>query len=117
MAKMREAAILEMFFDALPEIAKNVASPLNNVDSITMYGSGNTAKMVEDITKATTQVTTGLSDGLGFDVRSMLAGFLGGNIGSKLTTKELSEETLSKLKQKSDLIVESIEDKDTSTEE
>ena len=117
MAKMKEAAILEMFFDALPEIAKNVASPLNNVDSITMYGSGNTAKMVEDITKATTQVTTGLSDGLGFDVRSMLAGFLGGNIGSKLTTKELSEETLSKLKEKSDLIVESLEDKGNSTEE
>lgn len=93
MAKMKEAAILEMFFDALPEIAKNVASPLNNVDSITMYGSGNTAKMVEDITKATTQITTGFSDSLGVDVKSMLAGFLGGNLGSKIATQELNEKT------------------------
>jgi len=101
-----------MFFNVLPEIAKNVASPLNNVDSITMYGSGNTAQMIEDITKATTQVTTGLSDGLGFDVKSMLAGFLGGNIGSKMTKKEFSEHIGNELSEKSATVIETINDKD-----
>ena len=83
MAKMQEAAILEMYFNVLPEIAKNVAKPLENVDSITMYGEGNTAKMIEDITKSTSQITTGLSEGLGFDFKSMLSGFLGGKVASK----------------------------------
>jgi len=101
-----------MFFNVLPEIAKNVASPLNNVDSITMYGSGNTAQMIEDITKATTQVTTGLSDGLGFDVKSMLAGFLGGNIGSKMTKKEIDEQTINELNEKTAHVIEAIYDKD-----
>ena len=112
MAKMKEAAVLEMFFNVLPEIAKNIASPLNNVDSITMYGSGNTAQMIEDITKATTQVTTGLSDGLGFDVKSMLAGFLGGNIGSKMTKKEIGEHTINELNEKTAHAIETIYDKD-----
>ena len=83
MAKMKEAAVLEMYFKVLPEIAKNVAKPLENIDAITMYGEGNTSKMIEDITKATSQITTGLSDGLGIDIKSMLSGFLGGKIVSE----------------------------------
>ncbi len=80
MSKMKEAAVLEMFFNVLPEVAANVAKPLENIDKITMYGEGNTAKLVEDITKSTTQITTGLTDGLGFDLKSVLAGALGGKI-------------------------------------
>lgn len=78
MAKMQEASILEMYFKVLPEIAANVAKPLEKVGNITMYGEGNTSKMIEDITKATSQITNGLTDGLGIDIQSMLAGFLGG---------------------------------------
>ena len=83
MTKMIEAAVLEMYFKVLPEIAKNVAKPLENVEAITMYGEGNTSKMIEDITKATTQITTGLSDGLGVDIKSMISGFLGGKVSSR----------------------------------
>ena len=77
MSKMKEAAVLEMFFKILPEVAANVSKPLENIDKITMYGEGNTAKLVEDITKSTTQIATGLTDGLGFDLKSVLAGALG----------------------------------------
>lgn len=77
MMKMQDAAVLEMYFKVLPEIAANVAKPLENIDKITMYGEGNTSKLVEDITKSTTQITEGLTAGLGFDVKSVLAGFLG----------------------------------------
>ena len=45
MAKMGEAAVLEMYFKALPEVVKNAAEPLSNVDKITMYGDGNSAKI------------------------------------------------------------------------
>ena len=47
--------------NALPEIAKNVAEPLSKVDKITMYGEGNSAKLLGDIINGTTQVTEGLS--------------------------------------------------------
>lgn len=77
MAKMKEAAVLEMYFKVLPEIAESVAKPLANIDKITMYGEGNTSKLVEDITKSTSQISEGLTSGLGIDIKSLLAGALG----------------------------------------
>lgn len=80
MSKMKEAAILEMFFQVLPEVAASVAAPLEKVDRITMYGDGNAAKLVGDITQSTTQITEGLTQGFGIDVKSLLAGALGAKL-------------------------------------
>ena len=77
-AKMKEASILEMYFQVLPQIAENVAKPLSSVDRITMYGEGNSAKMVSDIVNSTTQISEGLTQGLGIDIKSLLSGALGG---------------------------------------
>ena len=82
MKKYGEAAVLEMYFSALPEIAKNVAMPLAQVDKITMYGEGNAAKLVGDIVNSTSKISEGLSAGMGIDVKSLLAGFIGGKIGA-----------------------------------
>ena len=41
-----------------------------------MYGDGNTAKLVKDITEATTQASAGLLDGLGVDLKSMVGSFI-----------------------------------------
>lgn len=80
MKKYGEAAVVEMIMNALPEIAKNVATPLSNVDSITMYGEGNSTKLIEDIVSSTTQVSNGMLNGLGINLRSLLAGFVGGKV-------------------------------------
>ena len=80
---MKDASILEMYFNILPDIAANVAKPLESIDRITMYGEGNTAKLVEDITKSTTQITEGLTQSLGFDIKSVLAGALGAKVLDK----------------------------------
>ena len=82
MKKYGEAAVLEMYFAALPEIAKNVAAPLAQVDKITMYGEGNSARLIEDIVKSTTQVSDGLTESIGLDLKSLLAGFLGGKLAA-----------------------------------
>lgn len=87
MKKYGEAAVLEMYFKALPEISKNIAEPLNNIDKITMYGDGNNAKLVGDITKSLTQITDGLNDSLGVDVKSLLTAFL----ANKAVTPAASE--------------------------
>ena len=80
MKKYGEAAVVEMIMAALPEIAKNVAEPLSKVDKITMYGDGNSAKLVGDIVNSTTQITEGISAGMGIDIKSLLLGALGGKV-------------------------------------
>ena len=82
MRKYGEAAVVEMIMDALPEIAKNVAEPLSKVDKITMYGEGNSAKLLGDIINGTTQVTEGISAGMGIDLKSLIAGALGGKLAA-----------------------------------
>ena len=80
MKKYGEAAVIEMIMEALPEIAKNVAEPLSKVDKITMYGEGNSAKLLSDIVNGTTQVTEGISAGMGIDIKSLIMGALGGKM-------------------------------------
>ncbi len=80
MKQMGEAAILEMYFKAMPEIARNIAEPLAKVDKITMYGDGNTSRLVKDIVGTLTQVSDGLKESTGVDVQSVLSGFLGAKI-------------------------------------
>lgn len=95
MKKYGDAAIVEMVMNALPDIAKNVAEPLSKVDKITMYGEGNSAKLLGDIVNGTTQVTEGIASGMGIDIRSLLAGALGGHIAAKgaVTAPESIQQT------------------------
>lgn len=95
MQKMQEAAILQMYFEKLPDIAKAVAEPLSNIDSITMYGDGNTAKMVEDITTSTTQISNGLLDGMGISLKDLVGSVLTGRaIGAGINASENAEKEL-----------------------
>ena len=80
MAKMGQAAVLEMYFNALPEVVRNAAEPLSKVEKITMYGDGNSAKLMKDIMGTVTQVTDGLKESTGVDLTSVLAGFVGGKL-------------------------------------
>ena len=89
-----EAATLQLILDSkvLPEIvnaySQPVAEAMGKIDSITMYGEGNTAKLTEEISKNGTQVFDGLEKATGLDIKSLLAGYLGG----KLISKNKSEE-------------------------
>ena len=74
MKKYGEAAITEMLVKALPDVAKAVATPLANVDSITMYGNDNSSKMVGDIMTTMDQVTKGM----GLDVKELITATLTG---------------------------------------
>jgi len=59
-----------------------VAEPLSKVDKITMYGEGNSAKLLSDIVTGTTQVTEGISAGMGIDIKSLIMGALGGKLAA-----------------------------------
>ena len=73
-AKMKEASIVEMTMNALPLIAKEVSAPLNNIDSITMYGDQST-KLVEENTQKIDKILKVAEDSLGIDLKSLIAGF------------------------------------------
>lgn len=87
MAKMGEAAVLEMYFKALPEVVKNAAEPLTSVDRITMYGDGNSTKLIKDIMGTVVQVTDGLKESTGVDLQAILSGFLAGKVASTSADK------------------------------
>ena len=53
------------------DVYKRQAEPLSKVDKITMYGEGNSAKLLGDIINGTTQVTEGLTAGMGIDIKSL----------------------------------------------
>lgn len=76
-AKMKEASIVEMAMNALPEIAKEVSAPMANIKDITMYGDQST-QFIANNTQKLSQVVDVAKDALGLDVKSLIAGFLGG---------------------------------------
>lgn len=80
MTKMGQAAVLEMYFNTLPDVVRSAAEPLSKVDKITMYGDGNSAKLTKDIMQTVTQVTDGLKESTGVDLQSVLSGFIGGKL-------------------------------------
>lgn len=73
-AKMKEASIVEMICQALPDIAKEVSAPLNNIDSITMYGDQST-ELIENNTQKIDKILKVAQDSLGLDLKSVITGF------------------------------------------
>ncbi len=87
-AKMTDASIKEMYFNVLPEVIKNAATPLANVDSIVMYGDGNSARLVQDIMTTVSQVTEGLKGSTGVDLKNILSGISKGGDNSSQETED-----------------------------
>ncbi|MBR6090479.1 MAG: hypothetical protein IKP86_11130 [Anaerolineaceae bacterium] len=69
MAKLNEAGKLQMLLTALPDIVKAASAPLDKVGSITMYGEGNSARLVRDIMTTVNQV----SEGVGLDIPGLVS--------------------------------------------
>jgi flotillin len=74
--------VLETYFKQLPAMAEAIAKPMQQIESITMYGEGNTAKLTGEITTSLKQITDGVKDATGIDPMAMLAGWLGGNLSN-----------------------------------
>lgn len=104
MKKMGEAAVLEMFFEMYPKAVEAAAKPLENVDSMVMYGDGNSTKLIKDIVGTASQISEGIKSSTGLDLQSIISGFLGGRLSvpekedkvdTTSTTEETSEDTSS----------------------
>ncbi len=74
--KMGEASVLEMVLDVLPEMAHNIAEPLANVDSITMYGSDNTTKLMKEVTNSSDQIFNAVKSATGLDIAELISAYM-----------------------------------------
>ena len=94
MKAFNDAATLKLVLDSgvLPETVRAysepIASALSKIDGITMYGSGNEAKLVEEIQQHGDQIFQGLNKTLGIDLKSVLLGYLGPKALKAVTPKE-----------------------------
>ena len=82
MKKYGEAAIVEMITKAMPEIAKALAEPMSKIDHITMYGSGNTTGLVEEMTKNLSQISAGTMESMGINLPALVSGLIGGKLAT-----------------------------------
>ena len=76
----KEKAVVKAEADRESKEAQIKAEPLAKVDKITMYGEGNSAKLMKDIMGTLNQVTDGLKESTGIDLQAVLAGFAGAKI-------------------------------------
>lgn len=74
--KMSDASIIDMALSAFPEMIANAAAPLNNIDKITLYGNGNSTKLIGDVMNSTNQVIEGVKEATGLDISAMIASYL-----------------------------------------
>ena len=92
MAKYGEAGKLEMYFNALPLVAKNLAEPMSKIGNITMYGEGSTTKFMSEMTQNLDKILKSANDGLGIDVKSLISSYLGGKVAqNKNSIKDVTE--------------------------
>lgn len=79
MAKYGEAAIVEMVVNSLPDVMKEVASPLQQIDKLTVIdngGSQGASKVAKIVTDVTTNGFEVLKDITGVDLANVLNNFV-----------------------------------------
>ena len=85
MKEYGEAATLDMqlevaktYISQLPAIAEAIATPMSQIGEITMFGEGNTTKLVGEGISSLAQIDSIAEKMLGFDLKTLAAGFIGG---------------------------------------
>lgn len=88
MDKYSKAATLKLVLDsgivpqAIEAYAKPMSEAMSKIGNITMFGEGNTSKLVGEMTKNGNQIVEGLNNAFGVDVKSLISGFLGGSLAT-----------------------------------
>ena len=79
MKEMKDAAVIEMVLQQLPEIAGAIAKPMESIDNITLYDPNGTTELQKTVTAGINQVFDS-TESAGIDIKSLLAGMIGGKV-------------------------------------
>ena len=77
-ALMGDASKLEMMYNVLPQVAQALASSLNGVENLTMYGTDANSEYIGKITQAMNGFVKAMADGTGIRLGAGLAGVIPG---------------------------------------
>lgn len=93
-----DAAIVQMFVDKLPEIAKNVAEPLSKTDKMVIIdngGEGGASKLTKNVTNIMAQVPEVVDSLTGINLVDLIKNFTNKSEGNSETASD-SEDKVSK---------------------
>jgi len=82
-----DAAVIQMMVEALPEMAKNIAAPIGNIDKIMVWDGGTgdgTMKLVNNVTKTLAATADAMNEMVGFDLKKAI---------DKFSTAETNDES------------------------
>ena len=84
---MGDASKLEMMYNVLPDVARALASSLNGVDNLTMYGTDANSEYIGKITQAMNGFLKAMADGTGIRLGAGLASAVPGLTNEKKEEK------------------------------
>lgn len=71
MKKYGQAAMAQMAIEILPQVAKEVASPLSKIDKITLYGEGGMSELSGNVPSVMAKVFQTVKDATGIDLKEI----------------------------------------------
>lgn len=86
--RLNQAALAQEVLKVLPEIVKNAAEPLTQVEKIVMFGEGNTEKMMKDTVNGAFSVFEGVEQATGIDLKGVINNFAGTKMALDANEKE-----------------------------
>ena len=91
MKKYGQAAIMEMYFSILPEMAKNIAEPMRAIDKINIIG-GSSTDLSKNVIHTISQIEESLGETMGFNIKDVLSNLLNKDSGE--TSNIIDDEAL-----------------------
>ena len=85
--------LAQQYIQILPDMVRAAAEPLTKVDHITMYGDGNSTKLVGDTVNSVSQLSEGLSQSLGIDLKALLNSMVAGHAAGSALGEKVSEQS------------------------
>lgn len=84
--RLNQAALAQEALKILPEMVKNAAEPLSQVEKIVMFGDGNTEKLTKDTVNTAFSVFEGVEEATGIDLKAIINNFAGTKMALDTTT-------------------------------
>ncbi|MCR1785240.1 flotillin family protein [Nocardioides carbamazepini] len=81
-AHYNDAAVLQMLIEVLPQIAKEVASPIAAIDQLTVLSTDGAGALPRQVTENVTQTLQMLKTSTGLDLEALIKKSVGGAVGA-----------------------------------
>ncbi|MGI5951721.1 MAG: flotillin family protein [Brooklawnia sp.] len=75
--RYNEAAVIEMLMTALPQIAEQVAAPMNNIETLTVISTDGAGQLPKQVTNGVVQTVQLLKDTTGVDLGQLAEKYIG----------------------------------------